>query len=456
MKVPNIENRVKEELAKLGVGHPGKNLLAAVSGGPDSVALAVILYQLGHLGAIAHCNFGLRDEAKLEQELVMALGKKLGVPVYVRRFEPASKASHESTQVWARNLRYAFFEELLLGGAFTHCLTAHHRDDHLETILMGLLRSHDTRMLMGIPAKRGPFLRPLLGIPKKALVDYCETNQIAFAIDASNLSMDYLRNQFRHKLIPVLEELNPSYAERLAEAADDLRGRDEWMDKIIALAAPQVISKDRGGEQLHLKALEMQQPPLPIPIMLAWWLRQHLWSGLEIREALKLIDATAGAEINFRNSILQRNHLGFSLTNSALSEDPSPILMGLGSDNYLFGQWQISLETGDYQGGDPKRLGTEHGVHYMDLSKVKFPLQARNWKMKDRMKPLGLRGSKKLSDIFADAHTGKSGKAEAFVLEDADGDIILLSGFRISAKVALEASSVAILRIHCRFVFKAM
>ncbi|MDX2129287.1 MAG: tRNA lysidine(34) synthetase TilS [Chloroherpetonaceae bacterium] len=214
-------------------------ILVALSGGSDSVALLVLLRRLSRIHKVhisaAHCNFQLRGkDSDLDAAFCRKLCKKLDIPFFERAFHTKvyAKTHKLSVETAAREIRYNYFEELMKTHGFEALLTAHHLDDHAETVLFNLLRGSSLSGLMGIRAVRedlldGVVIRPLLPFSKKELNDYLKSVKQRFREDISNHSLEPDRNFVRLKLIPLLEKrfegkFKPSLT-RLASQAEEIR-----------------------------------------------------------------------------------------------------------------------------------------------------------------------------------------------------------------------------------------
>ncbi|HEX2899287.1 MAG TPA: tRNA lysidine(34) synthetase TilS, partial [Bacteroidia bacterium] len=246
--MPELLIQVKEFIQKQAMPAPGAPVLVALSGGADSTALVLILLELGYEVVAAHCNFGLRAESDGDEDFVVHLADQKGFRLHVRRFEEADfiSESGESTQQIARRLRYAFFEELMLANAIAHCAMAHHTDDETETLIQSFFRGNGPVILRGIPPQRGPYFRPLLGIPKADLLEFLRERGQLWRHDRSNDADDYRRNLVRNQLIPVLGKLNPGFQARFQGQA--IRHAAQW-DLLQALFLPlsgKVVEEEGG------------------------------------------------------------------------------------------------------------------------------------------------------------------------------------------------------------------
>lgn len=214
-------------------------VLVAVSGGPDSVALAHILWRYakerrdqGIELALTHVNHQARPEADAEEQLVQGLAGAWGLPCFVHRFQAKqyAKAARLSFQEAARQWRYARWQEDMAKGSFTLLATAHHLGDQAETILYRLLRGSGTAGLAGIYPSKGRVIRPLLSVKKEDLLRYCQAEGLPYALDQSNAEPIYARNRIRLELLPELgTNYNPRILEILGRTGVLLRWDEEYM-----------------------------------------------------------------------------------------------------------------------------------------------------------------------------------------------------------------------------------
>ena len=175
-------------------------VLVALSGGADSVALLLVLHNLGYKCQAIHCNFHLRgEESNRDEEFVTSLCKRLGIALDIVHFDTTEYAkSHGiSIEMAARELRYdAFEKQRKLIGAQAIAV-AHHRDDSAETLLLNLVRGTGIRGLRGIQPKNGYIIRPLLCVGREDIIDYLKWRGQDFVTDSTNLTSDYTRNKIR-------------------------------------------------------------------------------------------------------------------------------------------------------------------------------------------------------------------------------------------------------------------
>ncbi|MEI6900992.1 MAG: tRNA lysidine(34) synthetase TilS, partial [Bacteroidota bacterium] len=203
--------KVKSFVDQKKLFSPKEKILLAVSGGIDSVCMAVIFSKAQYSFSIAHCNFQLRgEESELDEVFVRKLAELLNVPFYSKKFLTTDYADDHrlSIQMAARELRYQWFNELREREKFNWIATAHHHDDVVETFFINMMRSSGISGFHGILPKKDKLIRPLLFASREEIVSFIKENRIEYREDKSNLESKYLRNRIRHQVLPVLKEIN--------------------------------------------------------------------------------------------------------------------------------------------------------------------------------------------------------------------------------------------------------
>ncbi len=242
-------HRIRAYIEKYRLLQPGRPVLVALSGGPDSVALAHILVRLGYPVTALHCNFHLRgDESGRDEAFARTFASQtLGIPFYKIDFDTAAYAArhHLSIEMAARSLRYAWFEEMRHTLDAHAIAVAHHRDDSVETLVMNLLRGSGLRGLTGIRPRNGYVVRPLLDISRAEIMDWIEREGLRYVTDSTNLTDAYTRNFIRHQVIPLLEEINPAARVTLARSAAHLAAAEPLYESVIDEARRTVMTSPR-------------------------------------------------------------------------------------------------------------------------------------------------------------------------------------------------------------------
>ena len=200
-------------------------ILVTLSGGADSVALLRLLLDMGYTCEAAHCTFHLRgDESVRDEMFVRELCLQLEVPLHVQHFQTTEEAEkrHISIEMVARELRYAWFEQLRLQQGANVIAVAHHKDDSVETLLLNLIRGTGINGLLGIRPKNGNIVRPLLCLDRKEITEYLQEIGQYYVTDSTNLQDEYTRNKIRLNLLPLMQEINPSVKESLLRTSEHL------------------------------------------------------------------------------------------------------------------------------------------------------------------------------------------------------------------------------------------
>lgn len=423
-------HRIAQTLREHALLAPGQRVLVAISGGPDSVALAAALRMLGHDLVLAHVNYGLRGtDSDADEALVRAYAQDWQVQLRVKRFNTKALLAaqpEETLQTLARKLRYAFFEEVMQAEGLTVCALGHHADDQAETLLMRLLRGNSPHVLQGIPIRRGPYVRPLLEVTRQQILQFCEDQQLTWRQDASNNQNDYLRNRLRNEVMPLLKAIQPDLPAVLADKYHWYQQQEAALNQGFSARYDREVTQ--SGETLAWGPA-VPDAPMAAYVLERWGLHGHaLWAGLQ------LLDSQPGAWISVATGLkLARTRNGLLLFPETAVPQPVTI-PGPESLPMVVGEWQISLAAPETQ-----EALRQPNTYFLDLEAITFPLVIRPWQQGDRMQPLGMQhGSKLLSDIMADAHWNPAQKQQALVVADAQG-VVCLTGFRVSERVKYRA-----------------
>jgi tRNA(Ile)-lysidine synthase len=238
-----------------GLLEPGRRVLVLLSGGRDSVCLldlAVRISGAPHVAAL-HCNYGLRDAAATDEEHCAALCERLGVELHVRR--PRRSEGAGNVQAWARDRRYA--EAAAIATARGGDIAAGHTaSDQVETVLYRLAASPGRRALLGMAAREGRLLRPLLGVSRAETAAHCEARGLAWREDASNAAPEFARNRLRAELLPALRSLHPAAEANVLRTLAILRDEAAVLDAVVDQALAE------AGDPPALQALRELPPAL--------------------------------------------------------------------------------------------------------------------------------------------------------------------------------------------------
>lgn len=246
-------NKVSAFIRQYELIEPGARIVCALSGGADSVALLFALYLLKDKLEIelsaAHFNHGLRgEEADRDQAFAENLCHRLDIPIYVGSGKVT--AGEKGLEAAARQARYAYFETL--PGKIA---TAHTADDNAETVLMHLIRGTGLKGLGGISPIRGNIIRPMLTVTRQEVLAFLQEYNLSWVEDSSNQTDAFLRNRLRHRVIPVLKEENPKFAENLSQTALLLRQDEQILSGLVTDQLPDVAQLRQMSSPLRRRQL---------------------------------------------------------------------------------------------------------------------------------------------------------------------------------------------------------
>lgn len=425
-------------------------LLAALSGGADSVALLRILLRLGHRCAAAHCNFHLRGaESDRDEAFCRSLCRELGVELHVTHFDTREYAVRQgiSIEMAARELRYAWFDELCRRGGYACVAVAHHRDDAVETLLLNLVRGTGIAGLTGIRPKNGKVVRPLLGISRDDIAAYLKALGQEFVTDSTNLQDEYVRNKIRLRVLPLLEEINPQVREKISSTTDHLRGVEAIYDRAMREAKSRVADAD--GCTISIPALLAEVEPRAVLFEL---LRPHGFAPALVDEIFRSLAgesgrrfACAGWEVlKDRDSLFLRPRSSDEEEKPGISIPRPSVEVALPQGLTMLVQ-QFPLDS-EYQ------IPRAADVATLDAARVEFPLTVRPWQRGDKFAPFGMKGRKKLvSDLLTDLKLSLFEKESQLVVTDARGRILWVVGRRTDDRPRVTEQTREILELRlCR------
>ncbi|MCI4667762.1 MAG: tRNA lysidine(34) synthetase TilS [Bacteroidia bacterium] len=446
--VPFLQH-LKQWFEKHQIDLEGNRFLIAVSGGPDSVLLVHLMKLLGARIGLAHVNYQLRnEESDMDQALVEEIGKELNCEVHVHAAtqKEVKEDPFYSVQEKARDIRYHFFEELMDLHDYSYCLTAHHGDDQVETLLFQLFRGNSVSILKGIPEVREPYLRPLLIFTKEEILQACNEKQIKYRIDHTNLQNDYIRNQIRNKLVPFIREINPSIMRQMSRVYQWYHLQEHFIEYVIERMYPFMVEQNEQGATLDWTAFLEQYPKEFLPVLVSEVLSKWGVHGQGMQQALRLINSTSGKFVEWQSGKIYRTREGIAYSEEDQTNLEAIVVKDL-PDTPLSYTWMGREIKLSYHEGEFK-FGVENEF-YLDSDEIKWPIRIRSWKLGDRMVPFGMNQSKKLSDIFIDNKLNPLEKERAIVIEDQQ-KIICLSDFRQSDSVKITEDTWHVLKISFR------
>jgi len=430
--------------------HPDERGLVAVSGGPDSVCLLMVLHEMRQQGVmprldlhIAHVNYGLRgEESEKDEAYVRHLGTTLSLPVHVERTHLVPRPG-QTLQGQARDARYAFFARVRREYGLTAVATGHTADDQAETILMWLLRGSGSSGLAGIPVHRGDgIVRPLLGVTREQVLDYLASRGIAYRTDASNATPVYRRNRIRHEIMPLLRTFNPRIVQGLARAGEILAAEGALLDDLERERWKAVV-KEIGpdGVLLHGERLAQEPPGLQRRLIRrALSVVRGSSAGLTFRHVGDILARVVGAEHGGKldlpgGIVVERDGALVTIGRRGVQGKASAgVNWAIGVPLSIPGAVQLG-DKGPrllaLEGCEPvKGLADGRSVLVVDADRLSGPLTVRNWRPGDWFCPSGMRGHrKKLQDFFVDQKVPRTRRG-GVPLAVAPAGIVWVVGYR--------------------------
>ncbi len=429
---------------------PEDLLLLAVSGGVDSIVLCELCRQSGFDFIMVHCNFQLRgEESNRDEQFVQSLAQRYKVRLFTKRFDTSAYVSQNnvSVQVAARELRYRWFEELATRlhaetGRQVYIVTAHHRDDNVETVLMNFFKGTGIAGMRGMLPKTGKVVRPLLFAPKQALVEFARKQELSFVEDSSNASDKYSRNYLRHRIIPAIEEAYPAARENMmANNIDRFREIELLYIQAVAVHKKKLL-EERNGE-VFIPVLKLSKV-IPLKTVVFEIIKAYTFTAKQTKDVVALLDAETGKFIlSPTHRILRhRNRLIISPLQSAGSQ---MILIGEGETEVIFEGGKLSIAKQEVS-GEKAELPVSAAVACLDLKLIEFPMILRKWKPGDYFYPLGMQKKKKLARFFIDQKMSLLEKESVWVIE-MNKKIVWVVNKRIDDRFKVTSRTKAMLRI---------
>lgn len=446
-------------------------VLLAVSGGMDSMCMADLFVSCFPAGsiAVAHCNFCLRaEESDADEAMVRSWAKEHGITCHVKSFDTRAFAAERgvSIEMAARELRYRWFAELCHSEGYCAVAVAHNANDNAETLILNLVRGTGMDGLAGMSAVSDlPYsdgtvrlLRPLLECTRKQIEGHVFAGKVPYREDSTNSSSEYKRNRIRNEVIPIFERLNPSVIRTLN------RGMDYFSE------ASAIVKE---WCQANSSAVMTSRDPLgiSIPALMAvpYWryLLYHLLepfgfnsSVLASLEALLVSDRTVSGKrfVSDRYELLtERDELvvrekRMKIASVIPASLGDTVMTVRGAGTYHFNGSSFKVELVEWK--EDMALKQLEGVLIMDAERLRFPFVLRPWRNGDWLVPLGMRGKKKVSDLFTDLKYDTSMKEDSVMIVDVLNDgmaacqhVAAVAGVRMDRMYKVTSDTSMIVRI---------
>lgn len=443
---PAIE-ALAEEVAASWLIEPRSSGVVMVSGGADSACAAAAL--VGHCGPEAisalHVNYALRLDADQDERAARALCAKLRIDLHVARPD----LGEGNVQALAREARYAAAERLRDRLGCEWIATGHTRTDLAETFLYRLAASPGTRPLLGLAPRNGRVVRPLHAVTRAQTRAFAAEAGLPFVDDPSNASPAYARNRIRAEVLPVLAEIGPEVERNIAATHAELHEEAALLAGLVAealeragagggseLAAAELAAMAPGLRRLVLRELAARARGRPAPL-----------SRSRAAQIARLAAHPEGGEVQLGDglrAVCESGRVRFEtfVANpaAAVAGEPEPVRMSV-PGSARFGNWELTAQLEDGPAGP---AGPDLAT--LDAAALGSQVEVRGWRSGDRIRPLGLGGSKSLQDLFTDRGVPRSQRAAVPVVT-VDGEVAWVAGVAVSESFKLHprAERVAVL-----------
>ena len=437
--------------------------------------------------AFAHCNFHLRGEdSDRDERFVTDFAKENNIPLFIKHFdtEAYAKENSLSIEMAARELRYAWFKELKEIHNFNKVALAHHGDDQIETFFINFLRGSGIKGLKGMKPQNDFYIRPLLWSNRNEIEEFAKNNGIQWVEDYTNQETVYLRNKIRHNIIPLFDEMKNNARQSLNFSINCLSSENDLYRSLIEEKLSNIESIDGDCKTSFMVpelvegttrgALTSSATAFPRSIenkhflddangkqLLFEWVRGY---GFNFEQTESMFDAMK----NGKSGVVFYNDNGQQTTDNrqcsrlvaSVQKDKIEIFEEKENDEeFIVLETQrrkdaktqscddfttlrlcdsVTLRLKSFNKDENFRLIKDPSVAaQFDMDKIKFPLKLRHWRKGDKFRPLGMKGSKLLSDFFNDLGFSAYQKQNVWIMEDANGLILWVVGYRISDKVKI-------------------
>ena len=446
-----------------------KKTLLAVSGGIDSICMAEIFVRRCPCGslAVAHCNFNLRgEESDSDEAFVREWAESHGVRLHVNSFDTRGFAAEHgvSIEMAARELRYRWFAELCAVEGYDEVAVAHNADDNAETLILNILRGSGVKGLAGmsavsdIPYAEGAeakLVRPLLDMTRKQIEGYALANGVKYRNDSTNFSSEYKRNMLRNEVFPVFEKINPSVVRTLNREMGYFREAGEIVSDYMA--GPGGIGglcrhEERGDAVISYKDLLSRKHwrYLLYHILEPYGFNSAALASLE--DLLSSDRTISGKRFESKDHVVLTEREGFRIVRKTADLTGNLIMPVRAAGTYHFNDRAFKVEVLDWTSGMPFKQPA--GVLVFDASRLKFPFVLRGWRDGDWLVPFGMKGKKKVSDLFADLKYDSFMKASAVIVADVQTEgmadsrhVAGVAGVRIDDRYKVTPSTKTVIRI---------
>lgn len=440
-------NKVKQFIAEKHLLKADCLYLVALSGGADSVALLLVLKELGYSIEAVHCNFHLRGEESLrDEQYCKGLCEREDIPLHIAHFDTKEYADlHKvSIEMAARDLRYKYFFQLKDDLQAAAICVGHHKEDSVETILINLLRGTGLSGMMGISPDANSIIRPLLSVSRQEIEQYLEERKVNYVTDSTNMIDDVVRNKIRLNIIPLLQEINPSVNDAILTTAQHLTDANIILQDSLEKTVKKGVLQ--SGESIKIDLSVVKSFPVPT-YFLFHVLKPLGFTTTQIEEIGRHTDGQTGQIWTSTTHELTHDR-GFIYVYQRQKEGRSKLVLPE-KGRYVFDdKCSVRLSETDIREEEGTVFSRNPLVADLDASLVRFPLTLRCTQEGDRFVPLGMQGSQLVSNFLTNLKRNRFEKRDQMVLVDAADEIVWVVGLRINDRFKITPKTTDRLRIE--------
>ena len=433
----SLQDTFDKTLLRLAGGGSYRFLLG-VSGGIDSMCMAN-LFKSSRMQpefAVAHVNFSLRGaDSDGDEAFVRDWATANGITFFSTRFDTIAYSAHNgiSIEMAARELRYKWFSALLEEQGFNYIAVAHNKNDAAETMYLNLLRGTGIRGIAGMKEINGSLIRPLLAFSREQIEDYSRRHDIRFRVDATNNNSKINRNRIRNEIFPHFTAINPAFLETTSREIEHFAEVESVLDDLLEQKKKELTTCESDVFCIDIERLSAEHHS-------HYWLFRFLQPfGFNEDTLARITSAVEG----------QSGKTFYSSSHKAVRDRKYLKIYPLDD----IGSTQVDIKVFDKPAGFNPR-SEDSNTLYIDADKVSFPLRCRGWQPADRFRPLGMKGTRKLSDFFTDLKLDVEQKQRQTVVTTAEWDgseqIVCIAGLRIDDRYKITADTKRIAAISCR------
>ncbi|MBK7498583.1 MAG: tRNA lysidine(34) synthetase TilS [Ignavibacteriales bacterium] len=447
------EQKVLRFIIENELNSPGEKVLVALSGGPDSVFLLHFFNKFKNkfkieIGA-AHINHRLRgNDSERDELFCRAICDELSVPFYILRkdIKSYSKKNKISLEVAGRKIRYEFFEKISSENKYDKIVTAHNADDNAETVLLNLIKGTGIKGIAGIPVKRNNIVRPILSLTKKEILDYLNENQFEYRVDESNLSNDFERNFLRNEVIPLIQKnINPAFSNSALNTSLNLQRLNIGLAAIVSGLKSTVKVKFNRSVSIPVDFIKSENKFI-ISYTIKELIDENFSVKLEsndLKKIFMLVKKQSGKSEELSENLIalkERNEIRI-VKKSAL-KNSNEIKISTGSEIKIAGKTLSIFEVTRSE----VKIGKSKNIEYISADGLSSDFIVRTWTEGDKFFPIGMQGSKKISDYLNDIKINSFEKKEQLVLEN-NGSIVWVIGKRLDDRFKLTPNTKKVLKL---------